>query len=830
MTTPTVFDDAVEILGSEDTPQLTVRGHLTQDEPLQVWQDASADDLAQLSGDGRLRLGDLDLGTPNAFVETDAEITLPSTRPQRAWGALGRISGTITEAINWVVHELELLGSGGVSGLHTALRVRLTQANTGNADEAQLRAGDFEVTNEGGSDNMPVGQLTGLHAEASNTSGAYLDRAVGVEGAISNAGDITEAAAFEVAPPVNTGTIDTLYGLRIPDLDEGGENFAIHSGLGPVHLGDYLELKRPAATPGQPATDLIRIYPGSDGKLYARNWDNQEFDLTIGSGESVASGDGGGSSGSLLPIEGFLVSCDDSEITISSGICQASGSQAYFRSDANITIDPTNSGVNGLDAGTLASNTWYFVYVISDGTTTAGLLSTSQTSPVVPLGYPMKRRVGAVRRVADRFLNQYTAVGDARRTVWYDEEIQDHTDGSSNAPFTLLNQANLTSAWANVDVSALVPPTSEMGLFSIEVITSSGSIAVYYRRPGHSQSFRFGIGRGANDDHVYLALLPLGGKSNRTIDVKSQDNAASLDEDFSLYALGYVEDLIDDTTQIPLPETGDLPCIVQGRLSISATNPVPVSDITGATTLYFLPYKGDRVSLYDGVSWLSHTIPADGISASVPASTDTNYDVFLNEDSGTLELEFVAWTDETTRATSLAKQNGVYVKSGDATRLYLGSLRTTGTNGQCEDSLTKRLVYNYHNRVRRPLFKWVSDYHSAANFSWRPWANDTGNSVGVLCGVAEGFWQIDLATDCRINTDYPGQFSVGVDSSTTPSTVLLQNYFYNTDYTYKRLASGAVEGILPEVVGLHTLYVLEEYEHAATLWSSFYSLSVQMEA
>jgi hypothetical protein len=62
----------------------------------------------------------------------------------------------------------------------------------------------------------------------------------------------------------------------------------------------------------------------------------------------------------------------------------------------NLTATITSSGVNGLDTGSEATNTWYHIYVIYNGTTVASLLSTSATSPTMPSGYTYKKYVGAV--------------------------------------------------------------------------------------------------------------------------------------------------------------------------------------------------------------------------------------------------------------------------------------------------------------------------------------------------------------------------------------------------------------------------------------------------
>lgn len=74
------------------------------------------------------------------------------------------------------------------------------------------------------------------------------------------------------------------------------------------------------------------------------------------------------------------------------------GSTEFKATSVNLTIDITASGANGLDTGSEAGSTWYYIYVIyNDGTTaTAGLLSTSASSPTIPSGYDHIALVGAI--------------------------------------------------------------------------------------------------------------------------------------------------------------------------------------------------------------------------------------------------------------------------------------------------------------------------------------------------------------------------------------------------------------------------------------------------
>ena len=284
-------DSALEVEGREDTPQLTVKGYSTQTEPLQTWQDQTGGTLAQIGAGGQLQIGG-EPGTPEALIEAHQTVTLPSTQPKRGWWSVGQMVGslsqTISDAITWIAHELQLSGEGDVSGLHTALRAGLRLEASGDVTQAEVRAGDFQAENRSGSTGAAVGQLTGVRGTIDNGIDAHLDKAVGVEAALFSDGDITEAAAFEVASPGNNGTIDTLIGLKVPDLDQGTDNYAIHTGKGPAHFGDVLEMEA-VAEPDTPPQDVLRLYTKSDGKPYIKNWSGIEYDLSSGTG-------GGGSS------------------------------------------------------------------------------------------------------------------------------------------------------------------------------------------------------------------------------------------------------------------------------------------------------------------------------------------------------------------------------------------------------------------------------------------------------------------------------------------------------------------------------------------------------
>jgi hypothetical protein len=224
--------------------------------------------------------------------------------------------------------------------------------------------------------------------------------------------------------------------------------------------------------------------------------------------------------------------------------------------------------------------------------------------------------------------------------------------------------------------------------------------------------------------------------------------------------------------------SGTLDLVCNGRLTLESGVPISTSDQLAKTTLYWTPYKGNRMDLYTGSVWERKT--SAEISIAVPSEVFRIYDVYAYNNAGTVALELTAWDSggqttgaitgctnatpivvtsaghgrsigdlvgingtitntapngkiwylsnttttftlegsvgngasasggtwyliPTARTTALTLQDGVYVKNGATTRRYLGTIMTTPTSGQCEDSVKRRFVWNNYNRVVRPM-------------------------------------------------------------------------------------------------------------------------------
>ncbi len=209
--------------------------------------------------------------------------------------------------------------------------------------------------------------------------------------------------------------------------------------------------------------------------------------------------------------------------------------------------------------------------------------------------------------------------------------------------------------------------------------------------------------------------------------------------------------------------------VCDGRLTLTSGTPVTVSDVTAATTLYFCPDGGNQVAVYSGTAWVVLTFTELSYALAALAAT-TNYDVFLNYNSGTPALELTAWTDATTRATAITRLNGVWTKSGASTRRYLGTIRTVAS-GQTEDSIAKRFVFNVGHRVPRLLQHLDSTTNwSYTTATWRQARADTNNQVDVVIGVADSFVSLMINTLSGNSTTLVSRgIAFGEDSITVPN-------------------------------------------------------------
>ncbi len=141
-----------------------------------------------------------------------------------------------------------------------------------------------------------------------------------------------------------------------------------------------------------------------------------------------------------------------------------------------------------------------------------------------------------------------------------------------------------------------------------------------------------------------------------------------------------------------------LPTAPSGRLSLSSTSPVMNADVTAATTIYYLPYVGQNVPVYDGTYWTEKDIGSSGLSLTLNSTdmpTSEVFDVYVSNQSSTPTLCALYWGGNTARSATaggksgsqdarIMQQNGIWVNKTAiaASNCYNGSTAYTIAAGQ----------------------------------------------------------------------------------------------------------------------------------------------------
>lgn len=177
-------------------------------------------------------------------------------------------------------------------------------------------------------------------------------------------------------------------------------------------------------------------------------------------------------------------------VTITANELAVQSTGLGYRTLRTVSVTPSlaASGANGLDTGVSAASTWYSVWVIWNGTTTAGLLSLSATAPTMPSGYTHKARVGWVR--SDASGNKYPLkfIQTGRKTQY----VVTAATNVLALPLVSSGAVGTYSAtvptWGAISVSNFVPPTAARILLAIHNAYNSASPSTLIAAPNNAYS------------------------------------------------------------------------------------------------------------------------------------------------------------------------------------------------------------------------------------------------------------------------------------------------------------------------------------------------------
>ncbi len=179
-------------------------------------------------------------------------------------------------------------------------------------------------------------------------------------------------------------------------------------------------------------------------------------------------------------------------LTLNSGQARDSSDIADISLSAPVNINIAVNGANGLDVGTIAASSLYYVYVVGSSNhavANAGLLSLSASAPVLPYNCDMWRRVGAVSIDSGSHIRPFSQVGNAQeRTMWYDPGTGPSTKGvvipssGTAGSATYVNLGVLTSLVPQLELECIIdcaftPNSANNGLFLAPATIDNGTTA-----------------------------------------------------------------------------------------------------------------------------------------------------------------------------------------------------------------------------------------------------------------------------------------------------------------------------------------------------------------
>ncbi|WLB49236.1 hypothetical protein QIH93_15080 [Bradyrhizobium ottawaense] len=284
----------------------------------------------------------------------------------------------------------------------------------------------------------------------------------------------------------------------------------------------------------------------------------------------------------------------------------------------------------------------------------------------------------------------------------------------------------------------------------------------------------------------------------------------------------------------------------QGRLTVMTGAPVLAGGVSAATAIYYTPYVGNIVPIYDGTQFNARTFSSDlTLTLNANHLSSAIYDVFIYWDGSDLQIATgVAWNTATAGSgargtgagtTELTRVNGLLVNKYDISYrngattgtltaqlgTFVGSIYMDASAGQVTCHVgygqsRKWGVSNAYNRV--PVILKAGD----PNASWAYTTNttraargDTGNSLTVFSCLAEEMYELTrhntITSAVNTGNTINGQIGIGYNSTSafSGSTGIFQlvNSTGGTVGNFETTLAGSY--VAPPSIGINVVTALE---------------------
>lgn len=275
-----------------------------------------------------------------------------------------------------------------------------------------------------------------------------------------------------------------------------------------------------------------------------------------------------------------------------------------------------------------------------------------------------------------------------------------------------------------------------------------------------------------------------------------------------------------------------------GRLTLTTLTPVLTQDVSGATTIFYTPYVGATVPLYNGATWVQTTFAelsqtlADTTKSPAAAVLNSLYDMFVWNDAGTIRCtRGPKWTVSPAPSargvgagtTELATQDGFRVNKFAITNgppalqgLYVGTILTnpsvtvnmhsfpTPVAGGSGNFLS---VWNKYNRATvTSLNRDNSASHTYTSTTFQVKAASNPNGTNFICGeIEDQFVAIDTEVMSSTVAD-AAYIAWGLNSTTIQANFPITEI---SEQVVGKAACGTVTLCDYPTLGANTVYPLE---------------------
>lgn len=268
----------------------------------------------------------------------------------------------------------------------------------------------------------------------------------------------------------------------------------------------------------------------------------------------------------------------------------------------------------------------------------------------------------------------------------------------------------------------------------------------------------------------------------------------------------------------------------QGRLTLASATPVMNTTQSGKTTLYYSPYIGNIIPIYNGSKLVANAFSELSVS-----TTDTTKnpsaigaskinDWFVWNDAGTLRLSHGPdWTNDTTRSagTALVNVSGIWLNNADITNgpaasrgTYVGTTRSNASStldwiigGAASGGQAAFLwVWNAYNRVMTSAI--VTDSGASYTYSggYQASGGGAGNRVNLLRGLIEDGISASYSARATIIANGTGGWSFNYDATTGPAVAA---FTFNNSTVNNITIGGASAGAIQLGLGNHFITAVE---------------------